>query len=177
MSWRRVAVIYAVFVLLAVWAFAVDGAAPAPEQPVQAPPAASLLDTDAASVTALTLRKDDRVVRASRTDERWATNEPTGATVPPDLYEAVVATLTAGQAAEELAHETENALAAYGLAAPTATLEIMVKGASQPLTVRIGDQNPTRTAVYARRDDRPTVYLVGMNLRYYVDLVFEAARS
>jgi hypothetical protein len=29
--------------------------------------------------------------------------------------------------------------------------------------------------VYARRGDRPTVYLVGLNLRYYIDLVFEAA--
>jgi hypothetical protein len=176
MSWRRVAVIYVVLAVLAVWVFALDGAAPVTEQPNEPPPpAASILDTDAATVTTLTVRKDGKVVRANRTNDRWATAEPAGATVPPDLYEAMVATLTAGQAAEQLGHEPDSAWASYGLATPAATLEVALRGAAQPITVFIGDQNPTRTAVYARRNDRPTVYLVGMNLRYYIDLVFEAA--
>ena len=176
MSWRRVAVIYTVLAVLAVWVFALDDTAPVAEQPNQPPPpSASILNADPAAVTALTLRKDGKLVRASRTEDRWATAEPREATVPPDLYEAMVATLTAGQAAEELGPEQEPALAAYGLATPAATLEVALGGATPPITVYIGDQNPTRTAVYARRNDRPTIYLVGMNLRYYIDLVFEAA--
>jgi hypothetical protein len=177
MSWRRVAIIYAVFALLAAWVFLLGGDAPNPEAPVAVPPAASILDVDAATVTTLTLRKDGRVVRASRTDDRWSTTEPSDAKVPPDLFAAMVATLTAGQAAEELSHEPESAsaLAVYGLASPVATLEVVLRDGAPPITVAIGDQNPTRTAVYARRSDRPTIYLVGMNLRYYIDLVFEAA--
>jgi hypothetical protein len=176
MSWGRVAVIYTVLAVLAVWVFALDPGAPVAERPDAPPPAAaSILDTDAATVTALTIRKDGKVVQANRTDTRWATAQPPGATVPPDLYEAMVATLTAGQAAEELGHEPDSAWATYGLATPVATLDVALRGASQPVTVYIGDENPTRTAVYARRNDRPTVYLVGLNLRYYIDLVFEAA--
>jgi hypothetical protein len=176
MSWRRVGVIYALLAVLAVWVFGLDGGAPvavAPNEPP--PPGASILDTSAATVTAITLRKDGKVVRAHRTDTRWATAQPPGATVPPDLYEAMVATLTAGQEAEQLTHDSESALAAYGLASPVATVEVALRDVPQPITVSIGDSNPTRTAVYARRGDRPTVYLVGMNLRYYIDLVFEAA--
>ena len=49
----------------------------------------------------------------------------------------------------------------------------------QPPRVRVflGANNPTNTALYAMRDDRPAVFLVGLNLRYYVDLIFEAARA
>ena len=175
MRWRQVAVVYGVLALLAAWVFLLAGDTPNPEAPVEPPPAASILDVDAATVTALTIRKNGSVVRASRTDERWSTTEPSDAKVPPDLFAAMVATLTAGQPAEELSHEPESALAAYGLASPVATLEVTLRDGAAPITVAIGDQNPTRTAVYARRGDRPTIYLVGMNLRYYIDLVFEAA--
>ncbi len=41
----------------------------------------------------------------------------------------------------------------------------------------IGGRNPTRTAVYARRSDQPAIFLVGMNLSYYIDLIFDAAKS
>jgi hypothetical protein len=47
---------------------------------------------------------------------------------------------------------------------------------AKPVTVEIGARNPTRTAVYARRSDQPSIFLVGMNLSYYIDLIFDAAK-
>ncbi len=176
MSWRRVAVIYAVLALLAGWVLILDRGAPDPEMPAPVAPAPPLLETAASSVTALTFRKEGRVVRAQRTADRWSVIEPAGAKIPPDLFDATIATLTAGQPAEELSGEPASAYAAYGLTTPASTLEVGLGEATPPILVSLGDENPTRTAVYARRSDRPAIFLVGLNLRYYVDLVFEAAK-
>ncbi len=175
MSWRRVAVIYAVLAALAGWVFLIDRGAPDPEVPASVAPAPSLLDTEASAVTALTFRKEGRVVRAQRVAQRWSVIEPAGVKIPPDLFDATVATLTTGQPAEELSQEPASAYAAYGLATPATTLEVSF-GEVPPILVSLGDENPTRTAVYARRSDRPAIFLVGLNLRYYVDLVFGAAK-
>ncbi len=51
--------------------------------------------------------------------------EPAGAEVAPDLIEATIATLTAGQAAEKLTAEPEHELQAYGLDVPSATVEVV----------------------------------------------------
>jgi len=40
--------------------------------------------------------------------------------------------------------------------------------------VTIGDANPTGTAVYAQRQGAPDVVLIGRNVRYYEDLIFQA---
>lgn len=176
MSWRRVTVIYVGLALLAIFVVVVDRVAPPPEEHAQAPVGPSLLEADAAAVTTVTFRKDGRIVRATRQDGTWHTLEPPGARIAPDLIDATVATLTAGQAAERLGNAPEHDLAAYGLESPAATIEIMVGlPPMHPVTVALGARNPTQTAVYARRSDRAAIYLVGMNLRYYLDLIFEAA--
>lgn len=175
MSWRRVAVIYAVLLALAGWVFVVDPGAPDAEMPAPVAAAPSLLDTEASAVTALTFRREGKVVRAQRVEQRWTVIEPNGVKIPPDLFDATVATLTVGQPAEELSQEPANADAAYGLATPATTLEVSLGESAPPILVSLGDENPTRTAVYARRSDRPAIFLVGLNLRYYIDLVFGAA--
>lgn len=176
MSWRRVALIYACLGLLVAWVAAIDRAAPppAPAAPATGP---SLIEADAAAVTGVTFRRESRVVRAVRDDGTWRVVEPAGVTIPPDLVSATIATLTAGQSAERLGSEPDHDLGAYGLDAPSATLEVTVGTNGSPVTVAIGSRNPTRTAVYARRSDQSAVYLVGMNLSYYIDLIFDAAKS
>ncbi len=177
MSWRRVAVIYVVLAVLAGWVFLVEPSAPDPATPTPVAAALSLLDTDASAVTALTFRKEGKVVRAQRVQEGWSVIEPNGVKIPPDLFDATVATLTRGQPAEELSQDPANAYAAYGLATPATTLEVSFGETAPPILVSLGEENPTRTAVYARRNDRPAIFLVGLNLRYYIDLVFGAVTS
>jgi hypothetical protein len=179
MSWRQVGVIYAILALLAGYVVLLDAGTPATtEVAAPAPVGPSLLESDAASVTTVTFRKAGRVVRAAREAGRWRAIEPAGAEVAPDLIEATIATLTAGQAAEKLAAEPEHELQAYGLDVPSATVEVVTTNTSAPpVTVVIGGRNPTRTAVYARRSDQPAIFLVGMNLSYYIDLIFDAAKS
>jgi hypothetical protein len=179
MSWRKVAAIYIVLAVLA-GAVLVGGPADLPAPDVPNPPSVgpSLLDAEAAAVSAVTFRRGSTVVRAAREDGRWRIVEHTGEPIPSDLIDATIATLTAGQSAERLTDGTERPLSEYGLDTPSATLEIVLPGAPvSGVTVLVGTRNPTRTAVYARRSDQPTVYLVGMNLSYYLDLIFDAAKT
>lgn len=177
MSWRRVAVIYAVLAMLAGWIAILDRTPPPAATDAPATPGPSLLDVDAAAVSGITLRRDAAVVRAVREQGQWRILEPAGAQIPPDLLEATIATLTKGQSSEALETGPQQDLAAYGLETPSASLEIAVAGGSTAVTVTVGGRNPTRTAVYARRSDRAAIYLVGMNLSYYIDLVFDAAKT
>ena len=179
MSWTRVAVIYGVLAVLVGYLALFEWASPELPATLEPPtPAASLLGTDAGAVRAITFTKDGRSVQASRETGRWRAIEPLGARVPPDLFDAAIAALTAGQASEKLAHETEHRLADYGLASPAATIALVSgEGPSRPISVLIGARNPTQTAVYARRTDENAIYLVGMNLRYYIDLIFDAANA
>lgn len=179
MSWRRVAVVYTILALLAGYLLVFERApAPVANDTPGSPAGPSLLEADATAVSSVTFRKEGRVVRATRHDERWQTVEPAGVQVSPDLIEATIATLTGGQAAEKLADTSGTDLAAYGLDAPTATVEVAISQSTTPtVTVLIGGRNPTRTAVYARRSDQPSIFLVGLNLSYYIDLIFDAAKS
>ena len=53
MSWRRVAIIYAVFALLAAWVFLLERDAPNPEAPVAPPPGSVVPKLPAAPATAM----------------------------------------------------------------------------------------------------------------------------
>ncbi len=178
MTWTRVAVIYAVLAVLVGYLALSDGPVTddATTAPAPPPPTASLLGTEADAVRVMTFHKDGRLVRASRESGRWRPIEPMGARIPPDLFDAAIAALTAGQASEKISDESGHRLADYGLESPTATIELVVGDIpNRPISVLIGARNPTQTAVYARRSDQDAIYLVGMNLRYYIDLIFDAA--
>jgi hypothetical protein len=42
------------------------------------------------------------------------------------------------------------------------------------IRVLLGARNPAQTAVYARREGKPDVVLLGLNVQYYIELVIEA---
>jgi hypothetical protein len=176
MTWRRVGAIYAALAALALAFVLLERAperTPAPDDPRR--PERSLLGTEPERVRGLVLRRDGRTVEARRNGERWQVVAPPGAEVPPDLIAATVATLTAGQVAEVMNDGARADLTTFGLTAPTSEIEVTIDG-DTPRRVRVllGARNPTRTAIYAKRDDAPAVYLVGLNVRYYEDLIFEA---
>ncbi len=178
MSWRRVAGIYLVLALLAGWVLVVERDAPPIEPtPAQEPIGASLVDAAADAVTSAVFRREGKVVRAGREDRRWRVIEPADADLPSDLIEATIATLTTGQAAERLTDLPGSELAAYGLDVPSTTLELGIDPGGRSVTVQVGARNPTGTAMYARRSDQPAIFLVGMNLGYYLDLIFRAGKT
>jgi hypothetical protein len=175
MTWRTVGVIYAALGVLMLALFL--SGRPEVEEPEGGPAAPeSLLGTDTSAVNAVVFRRAGREVRAARDGERWRIVEPVGSAIAPDLIAATVATLTAGQKSEIMRDASGGALDAFGLTAPRSVVEVTLAGApDRPVRILLGAGNPTKTAVYAKREDAPTVYLVGLNVRYYEDLIFEAA--
>jgi len=177
MTWRRVATIYAVLAVLVLALVLVEHPpqrAPAPDDPTR--PERSILGTEAEQVTGVLLRRRGLTVEARRESGRWRVIAPAGVEVAPDLIAATVAALTAGQVADVMSDGADADLATFGLADPSSEIDVTLEGAPVArVRLLLGGRNPTRTAIYAKRDDAATVYLIGLNIRYYEDLIFEAA--
>jgi hypothetical protein len=118
------------------------------------------------------LSREGRTVVSRRQGSAWAVVEPAGTSIPPDLLGAFANALTE---AEEIAHVAgaDADPEAFGLDARATRVEITGER-GDPVVVTIGSANPTGTAVYARRDASPDVVLIGRNVRYYEDLIFQA---
>jgi hypothetical protein len=172
MTWRRAALYWAVFLALSAYYTVVLRQSPPPVAPRTR---TAFLDLPAEQIDALELRRGSTVVRCQRHNGRWAVTEPADRAVPADLIAALVANLTQLPDVEVVA-DTSGALGEFGLQDPQSEITLQPAG-RPPVRVRLGAHNPAGTAVYAQRDDSPQVFLIGLNVRYYEDLLFEALRQ
>jgi len=170
MSWRRAALYWAGFLVLAAYYVAIE------RQPRDEAAAhllrAPFLNVPDGQVEAVELTRGAHVVRCRRVEGRWQVVEPAGHAAPSDLVAALVANLSQAPDVEVVAESGAN-LVPFGLAPPDSQIVLTVSGGA-PIVVRLGDRNPAGTAIYARRTGSDSVYLVGLNVRYYEDLLFEA---
>jgi hypothetical protein len=172
-AWKT-ATYWALFVVLAGWYWAFERVPePAPKEPARRE---TLVPAFTDEVEALALERDGRRVRAERVDrKRWKVVEPAQAQVPSDLVAALVGILTDKQEAEVIEEAPgPDRLADFGLSAPATRIEVEVKDGKR-IGIDLGRRNPTRTALYARSETSPRVMLVGLNVEYYSDLLYEAA--
>ena len=172
MTWRRVAAYWACFVLLGAYYLLALREAPGPEAAhLQRAP---FLDLSGARIESVEVRRGAAVIRCRRSGDRWHVVEPAGAAVPSDLVAALVANLTQLPDVEVVAEGGAD-VAQFGLQPPASEI-ILGIGGDGATRVRLGGRNPAGTAVYAQRDDSARVFLIGLNVRYYEDLLFQAAR-
>ena len=172
MRWRQVIVLYAVAGAMGGWYWSLgQGAAPAPESPTRPP----LVNLDLKSVREVRVRRPGHEVISRRDGDAWVVVKPEGGPVPSDLIDAFTNALVT---AEEIAHIADHPDDAkqYGLDERASRIEI-VPESGEAVVVVLGGTNPTGTAVYARRDAAPDVILVGRNIRYYEDLIFQSLRA
>lgn len=126
-------------------------------------------------VTAIELTREGKDVRAEKREKRWIITRPDGAAIPSDLVASLVDNLTEHQDAEVVNEEPKPGdLAAFGLDRPRTEMVVELAGGKK-MKLAFGSQNPPRTAIYARSDAAPQIYLIGLNLQYYGDLLFQAA--
>lgn len=178
MTWPRVGLYWLCFIGLSAYYVAVEredtGVAAAH---VTRAPFLSVAENE---IDAVELRRGGALVRCGRVAGRWQVVEPPSRMVPPDLIAALVTNLAQLPDVEVVA-ETAKDLGQYGLDPPVSQIVLTPAAgpiaAARPITVRLGGRNPSGTAVYAQRDDSDRVFLIGLNVRYYEDLVFEALRS
>jgi Domain of unknown function (DUF4340) len=164
MSWPR-ALVYLLIAGMLGTIYVVT--APPPPPPPAAAPEASAPEV---AIDSMRLEAGGRTVRATRSDARWTVVEPATATVPSDLISALVAAVLETPA-EPVTSDADR-LADFGLDSPSTRLTFG-RPAAPPVTLSLGSTNPAETGVYARLEGNPQVILVGLNVRYYIDLILK----
>jgi hypothetical protein len=169
MTWRRSLIYWACFLVLSVFYVLVlrEPSRPTPAHLTRAP----FLSLPENEIDAMDLSRGATTIRCRRVGGRWQVVEPAGGRVPSDLVTALVANLT--QLPEvEVVDEGEGDLAQYGLDPPVSQMTLTMSG-GKLVHLRLGSRNPSGTAIYAQRDDTRRVFLIGLNVRYYEDLLFQ----
>ena len=169
MTWQRAFTYWACFGVLGVFYLLVlrEPPRPTPEHLTRAP----FLSLAENEIEALDLRRGATTIRCRRVDGRWQVVEPAARQVPSDLVTALIANLT--QLPEvEVVDEGGGDLGQFGLNPPVSQMTLIMTG-GKVVHLRLGSRNPSGTAIYAQRDDSRRVFLIGLNVRYYEDLLFQ----
>ncbi len=155
---RNTLILFAILVVLAAYVFLVE--VPKSKQtPQEEPQTAALWEIAQDDITRLEAVKSDgqRLVLERAEDKTWWIREPIVYEADENRVAGALGDLATLRYTRAIS-DTVN-LADYGLATPTMTVTFtLADGASH--TLRVGDQNPTRTYRYVMADDRPEVYLV-----------------
>jgi len=163
MGWRHVCVYVVLAALLATLSWLT--APPPPPPPSQSTPRTA----PGLAVRELTVDAHGARVRAVRSGERWQVVEPPGAAVTSDLVSALLGAVLDTRA-EPVAAAAADQLSEFGLDQPTARIT-MTREDGPPVTLLLGAANPAETGIYGRLEGNPQVVLLGLNVRYYVDLL------
>jgi len=169
MTWRRAALYWALFIVLGIYYVAAERepAGQAAEHLTRAP----FLTVPEEQIEAVQVQRGESVVHCRRVAGRWKVVDPPDSRVPSDLIAGLITNLTQLPDVEVVADKPVD-LAQFGLDMPASQL-VLTPAAGNPVTVRLGNRNPAGTALYAQRSTSDRVFLIGLNVHYYEDLLFE----
>jgi hypothetical protein len=172
-SWRRILLYYALAALLTFHLTAVARDRETVGKPVSAA-TAPFLEAVPERIDRVRLEDDSMAVQFERQGGRWVVTEPEGIAPPGDVIDAVLESFTSLPPIEIVSEGVEHQ-GQFGLVPPRARVRIEQQGALVS-TIVLGELSPTRTAVYAKKSGKDEVALIGLNAKYYIDLVFENVR-
>jgi hypothetical protein len=133
----------------------------------------NLLDISSGLDSIIVTRGDEKIHFTKTADgQHYQVVEPEGKFIPQDLMQAL-ASLLVGSKSVEIISENPNDLKEFGLDQPKGQLILQGTSKPKPITIFFGNENPTQTAVYARIDGSPKIFLLGKNLEYYQQLMFQ----
>lgn len=173
MSWLRTFVTYALAVLLTWHLVGISRERAAVVAPVTEA-SKPFLEAVPERIDRVRLEMNGAAVQFERQAGRWVTTEPEGLAPPGDVIDAILESLTTLAPIEIVSDGVEHE-GQFGLVPPRARIRIEQQGALVS-TIVLGELSPTRTAVYARKSGKDEVALIGLNAKYYIDLVFENVR-
>jgi hypothetical protein len=169
MTWRHVLVYWLLAALVGGTVYVGvqrEAAAPPP-----APEMAPLVKASLSQVDGVTVRKGLEAIVFARESDRWVLQSPAEFRVTSDLVAALLDTLASIPPIEKLSTNGRSS-GPFGLSPPEA--QVVMRGPDgPPVTVDIGSRNPTGTAVYAAIAGDDSVYLLGLNAQYYLELIFD----
>ena len=185
MTWQRVGLYYILAVVLGGYYLLFEWRPGGPDAPVFEPrpvQASTFLTLKRGTIHKLSIQRQKSTFVSHRNEVQpgenaaeWQVLEPTGAPVTSALVISFIENLTPDRKVP-IVHEAPQDLASYGLAPPASTIIVEGDGEQGKETIFIGGYNPTKTAVYARKDGSPEVVLLGYNVKYYEDLIFQATQ-
>ncbi len=185
MTWKRIGIYYVLAVVLGGYYLLFEWVPGGPDAPVFEPrpeQESTFLVLKRDAIHKLSIQRQGHTFVSQRTapqpgqtQAEWQTLEPSGAAVISALVISYIENITR-HGKVLIVNEAPDNLAAYGLAPPASTIVIEGDGQQGTETIFIGGYNPTTTAVYARKDGSPAVVLLGYNVKYYEDLIFQATQ-
>jgi len=173
MSWAKILAYYALAALLTFHLVSVTREQDAVQEPA-ANAAGPFLEAVPERIDRVRMEGETMAVQFEKRDGRWVTTEPEGLAPPGDVIDAVLESLTSLPAIEIVADGTQHE-DQFGLVPPRMRIRIEQQG-ELVSTIVLGELSPTRTAVYAKKSGKDEVALIGLNSKYYIDLVFENVR-
>ncbi|MBX3025637.1 DUF4340 domain-containing protein [bacterium] len=135
--------------------------------PPPPPPAPAASPERRPDIVGVSVSAGDRRISARRVDGRWQVAAPHGDAVTSDLVDALLAAVLDAPA-EAVA--PADAGDEFGLDQPFARIELE-RREGRPVTVLVGHTNPANTGVYGQLVGNPQILLMGLNVRYYVELM------
>jgi hypothetical protein len=133
---------------------------------------ASLFDLSAIDGITITRGAETLAFHKTADGKLYRIITPANAFAPQDLMSAL-ATLFIEAGDVEIVSDNPADLPQFGLDHPQVEMVIEAPGRPEPIRVQLGNENPTHSAIYARIGDSPKVFLLGRNLEYYQDLMFQ----
>jgi cbb3-type cytochrome oxidase subunit 3 len=112
-------------------------------------------------------RKGEQVV-LRRDGDAWLMIEPVQAKADNAETASLLNTITSARS-ERTINEEPKSLGEYGLDRPAIKLTVSLKGDKRLSNLLLGDKNPNGFSVYAKREDKPPVFLVADSLRSRLD--------
>ena len=179
MTWRRIAIYYGLAVLLGGYFFLFEErqseqAITVAQEPTV--PKREFLPLQRGEIQEMQLsRAKEGTLHFKHNGQAWEVVEPAGAAVTSAVVASFLEDLTPEKEIRIIDANPDD-LAIYGLDKPTSTIIVKGVDGAQETTVLVGSLNPASSAYYARRADAPEVVLLGYNIGYYGDLMFQSAR-
>ena len=128
----------------------------------------SLLDLNASEITGITLDDPSGTIAVTKNGSTWQITKPKQAPADSAAVDALASSLSTNQFTN-VASETPDNLAKYGLTHPAVTVDVTTKGGKQ-FHLLIGKK--TGDAYYARDAARPMVFQVSSTVRDALDKKF-----
>lgn len=172
MNWRRIGLLYVFAGLLGAEYWRLERLPPPPEPGAPGSTRPRLLDVDVKAIQRVRITHGGRVLVAEHGADGWTASDPPDAPVASGLIDAFVTTLATAETIAQ-AGDAASDPAAFGLDDRAVRIEILAT-AGPPVVVLLGNLSPTGTTVYARRSGDPNVVVIGRNVAYYEDLIFQA---
>lgn len=157
MSWRKIVVYLIILCALGSWVYFYEIRHKG-QKKVEEEKASRLICMDNDSVDDIKIRKDDGSgIHLKKIEGKWMLVEPVKTLADQSAVQSIVTTATSLKP-ERILKEKDVNWEEYGLQKPTFEVTVGAKGLRNQ--VFLGDQNPSKSSYYMKKDDDPRLFLV-----------------